>query len=222
MSAFTAIIVRDITLAFRAGGGALQAVTFFALTALVFSLAIGPDITLLSKLAGPVLWTGALLSTLVSLDRVFQADFEDGSLDVIFETSAVLEFSILAKVLAHWISTCLPLIIATPILGILLNLQPATYGPLVLSLLIGTPGLALLGAFAASLSVSLPRANVLVSIIVGPLYAPALIFGVGAAQAGSLTDSHFAPNLMLAGAVTLFSLIIAPFAAAAALRLNLS
>lgn len=222
MNAFAAIVVRDVTLAFRAGGGALQAVTFFALTAVVFSFAIGPDITLLTKLAGPILWTGALLSTLVSLDRVFQADYEDGSLDVIVETSAVLEVSVLAKVTAHWLSTCLPLIIATPLLAILLNLEPVAYAPLVLSLLVGTPALALLGAFAAALAVSMRRANVLVSIIVGPLYAPALIFGVGAAQAGALSEPHFAPNLMLAGAVTLFSLIIAPFGAAAALRANMS
>lgn len=221
MTSLAAIVTRDLRLAFRAGGGALQAVTFFALTIVLFALAIGPDLPLISKIAVPVLWTGALLSTQISLDRIYRADREDGSLDVLIETNDTLFLTALAKALAHWISTTLPLIIATPVLGILLNLDPALMAPLLLSLLIGTPGLSLIGSFAAALTVSLPRAHVLISIIVSPLYVPILIFGASAAIAGGAGDPQFSANMMLLAASTLFAAIISPLASAFALRSNM-
>lgn len=221
MKSISAIILRDLKLAFRAGGGSLQAVSFFAIVIVLFALAIGPDIPLISKIAAPLLWASALLSTLISLDQVYRADREDGSLDVIIATSDELMLTAAAKAAAHWLSTGVPLIIATPVLAILLNLEAAAYGPLLLSLLIGTPGLSLIGAFAAALTVSLPRASLLISIIVSPLYVPILIFGAGAASAGAAGDPQFAANLMLLGASTLFAAIFAPIASAAALRSNL-
>lgn len=221
MTSFSAIVARDLQLAFRSGGGALQAVTFFALTIVLFALAIGPDLPLISKIAAPVLWTGALLSTQISLDRIYRADREDGSLDVLIETSDILFLTALAKALAHWISTTLPLLVATPVLGILLNLESALTSPLLLSLLIGTPGLSLIGSFAAALTVSLPRAHVLISIIVSPLYVPILIFGAGAAIAGGEGDPQFGANMMLLAASTLFAAIISPLASAFALRSNM-
>lgn len=221
MTHFTAIVSRDLRLAFRVGGGALQSVTFFALTIVLFALAVGPDIPLISKIAAPVLWAGALLSTQISLDRIYRADREDGSLDVLIETSDVLVLTALAKALGHWMSTTLPLIAATPVLGVLLNLDPAMMTPLLLSLLIGTPGLSLIGSFAAALTVSLPRAHVLISIIVSPLYVPILIFGAGAAIAGGAGDPQYGSNLMLLAASTLFAAIISPLASAAALRSNM-
>lgn len=221
MRALSAIILRDLKLAFRADGGSMQAVSFFAIVIVLFALAIGPDIPLISKIASPLLWACALLSTVISLDQIYRADREDGSLDVIVATSEELVVTCVAKAAAHWLSTGLPLILATPALAILLNLEAGAYGPLILSLLIGTPGLSLIGAFAAALTVSLPRASLLISIIVSPLFVPILIFGSGAATAGAGGDPQFMSNLMLLGASTLFAAIFAPLASAAALRSNL-
>ncbi len=221
MRALSAIIARDLRLAFRAGGGSFQAVAFFSIVCVLFALAVGPDISLISRIAAPVLWTGALLATLISLDQVYRADREDGSLDVIVATSDELALTAAAKAAAHWLSTGLPLVIATPLLAILMNLEAKAYLPLLLSLLIGTPGLSLVGSFAAALTVALPRASLLISIIVSPLYVPILIFGAGAASAGAAGDPQFAANLKLLGAATLFAAVTAPLASAAALRSNL-
>lgn len=222
MSAFAAIVSRDMVLGFRAGGGALQTAIFFALTALIFALAIGPDADRLPAVAAPILWSGALLSALISLDRIFQADFEDGSLDVLVETSDLLEMTVLAKALAHWLSACLPLIVVSPALGILLNLPPEGYWPLIGSLAVGTPALSLIGAVAAALTLAMRRANILISMLAAPLYAPVLIFGVAAAEAGLRGDTSYAPAMLFLGASTLFSLIVAPLAAAAAIRFNMN
>jgi heme exporter protein B len=221
VSGFVAIVSRDVALALRAGGGSVQAALFFALAVLVFALAVGPDLKALAGLAAPVLWTAALLSTLVSLDRVFQADFEDGSLDVMVETVDLLELVVLAKAVAHWLTSALPLIIAAPVLALLLNLPPEGYGPLLLSLAIGTPALSLIGALGAALTLGMRRAGVLVSILVAPLYAPALIFGVGAAKGGLEGAPIYGPSLLLLGATTLFAAAIAPLAGAAAIRFNM-
>lgn len=221
MSALAAIIRRDIRLAFRAGGGALPAVAFFSIICVLFALAIGPNVQLISRLAPPILWTAALLSMQISLDQVYRADREDGSLDVIIETSELLALTAAAKAFAHWLATGLPLIAATPILGLILNLPTQALWPLVLSLLIGTPALSLIGSFAAALTLALPRANLLISIIVSPLYVPVLIFGAGAAAAGAAGDVQFWPNLQLLGASSIFAAIISPIASAAALRSNL-
>ena len=221
MRALSAIIARDLRLAFRAGGGSFQAVAFFSIVCVLFALAVGPDISLISRIAAPVLWTGALLATLISLDQVYRADREDGSLDVIVATSDELALTAAAKAAAHWLSTGLPLVIATPLLAILMNLEAKAYLPLLLSLLIGTPGLSLVGSFAAALTVALPRASLLISIIVSPLYVPILIFGAGAASAGAAGGPQFAANLKLLGAATLFAAVTAPLASAAALRSNL-
>lgn len=222
MSALMAIAGRDVALAFRAGGGALHAVIFFALAALVFAMAIGPDPTTLKDLAAPVLWAIALLSTLVSLDRMFQSDFEDGSLDAMVETADVLELSVLAKAIAHWLSSGFPVILAAPAVALLLNLPADGYLPLLISLVVGTPALSLLGAIGAAVAMGLRRASVLVAILSAPLYAPALIFGVGAAQAGAIDSPQFLPSVLFLAAITLFAALLGPIAGAAAIRLNLS
>ncbi len=221
MSAFAAVIVRDVTLAFRAGGGALQAVSFFALTIVLFALAVGPDLSLMSDIASPVLWAGALLATMISLEQIYRPDREDGSLDALVECGDSLVFIALAKALAHWISTGLLLVAAAPLLALLLNLEGSALAPLVISLLIGTVGLSLIGAFAGALAAALPRAGVLIAVIVSPLYAPILIFGSGAASAGAAGDPQYGANLMLLAASSLFAAIISPLASAAALRFNL-
>lgn len=222
MRGFFAIIARDVSLGFKAGGGALQTVLFFALTILVFSIAVGPDTSLLSRIAAPALWAAALLSALVSLDRIFQADFEDGSLDVLVETADLLELRVLAKAIAHWLSACLPLIAATPLLAVLLSLPLKGLSPLVLSLLIGTPALSLIGAISAAVTLSMRRAGVLVSILTTPLYAPTLIFGVSAATAGAEGAPDFVPSLLFLAAGTVFTFVLAPLAGAAAIRFNMS
>lgn len=221
MKGLAAIVRRDVALAFRAGGGALNAVAFFALTVVLFALAVGPDLALMRSIAAPVLWASVLLATLTSLDQIYRADREDGSLDVLVEASDSLVAAALAKSFAAWASTAAPLIIATPTLALLLNLPVSALGPTLVSLLIGTPGLALVGAFAAALAASLPRAGLLMAVIVSPLYAPFLIFGVAAAEAGAAGDPQFGPNLMLLGAASLFAALFSPLASAAALRSNL-
>lgn len=220
MNGLVATLTRDLRLAFRAGGGALNGVVFFALTVLIFALAVGPDRARLSAAAAPILWTAATLAAMLSFDRIFQSDFEDGSLDALLETSDMLSLVALAKAAAHWISTLLPLIAATPVLGLLLGLPAEAYAPLVVSLLVGTPALSLFGALASALALPLRRAAMLMTILTAPLLTPAIIFGVSAANAGAAGDPLFGPSLMILGAVTLFSCVALPLAAAAAIRFN--
>lgn len=222
MTELSAIYRRDVALAFRAGGGALQSVFFFGLAALLFALAIGPDPGAMSGLAAPILWAIALLAALISLDRMFEADFEDGSLDAIVETSDMLELSVMAKALAHWTTTSLPVIVSTPLIATLLNLPAEGYGPLVLSLLLGTPALSFLGAIGAGVAVGLRRAAILVSILSVPLFAPTLIFGVGAATAALEDGPAALPSFLFLASITLAGAIIGPIAAAAAIRFNMS
>ncbi|MEN3951942.1 heme exporter protein CcmB [Iodidimonas sp. SYSU 1G8] len=216
MSGFFAIVRRDLLIARRQGGGSLLAVGFFVIVAALFPFAIGADPMALRRVAPGVIWVAALLATLLSLDRLFQADFEDGSLDILALSPQPLFVTVLAKVLAHWLVVGLPLVIASPLLGVLLNLPPAAFPDLLLAVLIGTPALSLIGAIGAALTAGIRRGGVLVPLLVLPLYIPTLIFGVAASGAESGGEA-----LMLLGAVSLVSLVLAPVAAAAALRLAL-
>jgi heme exporter protein B len=218
MNAFSAILARDISLAFRAGGGGAQTALYFVLVAVLFAFAIGPDRAALSELASPVIWATALLAAMLSLDRIFQADYEDGTLDIIVATSDMLTTRVAAKIAAHWLSCAAPLLAAAPLVALLLNLSAERLGPLLLSLLVGTPALSCIGAVSAALTLPLRRAGVLVAILSAPLYAPTLIFGVAAASASEPSS----PALLLLGANALLAAAIAPIAAAAAIRFNLS
>lgn len=220
MKSFAALIVRDVNLAFRSGGGALQAIMFFALTIVIFALAAGPDRAKLAMLATPALWTGATLAAMFSFDRLFQEDQEDGSLDVMLETIDPLALAVVAKAFSHWLSMQLPLIAASPLLALLLNLPDEAFGPLILSLLAGTPALSLLGALASALALSLRRAAVLMTVLTAPLLTPVIIFGVASANAGAEGDPRFASILMILAAISLFTCVFAPLAAAAAIRFN--
>ena len=222
MSKFLAIIARDMRLAFRGGGGAAPACAFFAITVLLFAFGIGPDANRLSALAPAIIWASALLATQISLEQIYRPDFEDGSLDILVETNDMLVGIALAKACAHWLSTGAVLLLIAPVLGLVLNLPAQAFGPLMISLIIGAPGLSLIGSFASALTLTLPRAGALVVLIVSPLYAPFLIFGSGAANAGAIGDPLFASNLMFLGACSLFAAVISPLASAAALRSNLS
>ncbi|MEM7269387.1 MAG: heme exporter protein CcmB [Pseudomonadota bacterium] len=215
-----ALFRRDLKLAFRIGGGGLLAVAFFLIAVSLIPIGVTGAPELLTRVAGGVLWTSALLACLLSLDRLFQADFEDGSLDLILLAPAPIELSILAKAAAHWVTTGLPLTLVAPILAVTLNLSDGAYIPLILSLIIGAPALSLIGAVGAALTVGIRRGGLILSLLVLPLYLPTMILGARTVERATLSLDWTAP-LALQGAVTLFALAAAPFAAAAALRVNL-
>src|SRR5258708_18500266 len=182
LAAFRALLMRDMRLAFRAGGGASLAAAFFALVSALVPFGVGADLILLGRIAGGVLWVSAALAALLSLDRLFQADFEDGSLDVLALSPLSMESAATAKILAHWLTTGLPLVVLSPVLGLLLNLPAPGYGALVASLLIGTPALSGVGAIGAALTLSIRRGGLILSLIVLPLFTPGLIFGAPAVR----------------------------------------
>ncbi len=214
-----ALLLRDLALAFRLGGGGLMALGFFAIAGFLIPIGIGGT-EALGRVAGGVIWVSALLACLLSLDRLFQADFEDGSLDLILLAPPPLELSVLAKAAAHWLTTGAPLVALSPLLALTLDLAPAAWPALILSLLIGTPALSLVGAAGAALTVGVRRGGLLLSLLVLPLYLPTMILGARAVErAGTGLDPW--PALALSGAVTLVALAASPFAAAAALRVNL-
>lgn len=216
----TALLLRDLRLAFRAGGGFGLALAFFLIVTVLAPFAIGNDTAAMSKVAGGVLWLAALLACLLSLDRVFQIDFEDGSLDLLATSPIPLEGVVAIKALAHWLVTGLPLTMAAPILGVLLNLPDTAYLWLLISLLLGTPALSMIGAFGAALTVGLKRGGLLLSLLVLPLYVPTLIFGAEAVRRGTEGTETLTALFLLAG-LTLGAIALLPFAAAAAIRVNL-
>lgn len=213
-----ALLKRDLRLSARIGGGGLLAVIFFVIVVSMVPFGVGPEGALLSKIAAGMIWVGVVLSMLLSLDRLFQADYEDGTLDLLVLSPLPGGALVLAKCAAHWLTTGLPLIVATPILAILMQLPGGMLGPLLVALLVGTPALSLIGAIGAALTVGLRRGGLLLSLIVLPLQVPVLILGVSAAKAEAL----WSPSHMLLAALTLMTLIISPLASAAALRLNMT
>jgi heme exporter protein B len=221
VSPFVTLLSRDIRLAARSGGSAALALSFFALVATLVPLGVGADLRLLSRVAGGVLWVAAVLSALLSLDRLFQGDFEDGSLDLIALSPLPLELTALAKIAAHWLSTGLPLTLLSPLLALLFNLPGPATTILVVSLLIGTPAVSAIGAIGASLTLSLKRGGLILPLIVLPLLAPAVIFGAGAV-ALALDGLDGGGALSLLAAFAFAAVLLSPFAAAASVRLNLS
>jgi heme exporter protein B len=216
MTPLAALFRRELRIAGRAAGGAMGVVFLLALVILVpFSL--GPDLALLGRVGPAILWVGALLATLLGLDRLFQADLEDGSLDLLRLGKAPLELVILAKCAAHWLTSCVPLALASPLLGLLFAQEAGSLPGFCLSLLVGTPALTLIGAVGAAATVSLRRGGLLLSLLVMPLSVPVLIFGVAAADA-SRDAAGSGASLALLAATSLAALALAPFAAAAALR----
>jgi heme exporter protein B len=215
-----ALLLRDLRLAFRAGGGFGLGLAFFLLVAVLVPLGVGPEGAVLARIAPGILWVGALLACLLSLDRIFALDFEDGSLDLLATAPIPLEGVVAIKALAHWLVTGLPLVLVSPVLAVLLNLPGAGYPWLVLSLLLGTPALSVIGAFGAALTVGLKRGGLLLSLLVLPLYIPTLIFGAEVVARGAEGMALATPLLLLAG-ITAGSAALLPFAAAAAIRVNL-
>jgi heme exporter protein B len=218
VSPLTAILVRDMRLSVRVGGGALMGVLFFLIVVTMVPFAVGPDLAQLQRIGPAILWIGALLASLLTLDRLFAADHEDGSLDLLLMGHTPFELVVLAKAVAHWITTGLPLVIATPLLGLFLNLEPAAIGAVALTLLIGTPALTGIGVIGAALSVALRRGGLLLPVLVLPLTIPVLIFGVAASNAAIVGPVPFGAPFTILCALALMSLVVGPFAAAAALR----
>jgi heme exporter protein B len=218
MTAFLALLKRDMRLAVRVGGGALIGALFYLIVVVMMPFAIGPDLNLLGRIGPAILWLGALLASLLALDRLFATDNEDGSLDLLMMGAMPLELAVAAKGIAHWLTTALPLIVITPVLGLMLNVDLPAMGWVALTLVAGTPALTFIGLIGAALSVTLRRGGLLLAILVLPLTIPVLIFGVAAANAAIVGPAPFGPPFTILCALSLASLVLGPFAAAAALR----
>jgi len=215
-----ALLTRDLRLAIRAGGGFGLGLAFFLIVVVLVPFGVGPQGTLLARIAPGILWIGALLACLLSLDRIFALDWEDGSLDLLATAPLPMEGLVSVKALAHWLTTGLPLVLAAPGLGVLLNLPGPGYGWLVLSLALGTPALSVIGTFGAALTVGLKRGGLLLSLLVLPLYVPTLIFGAEVARRGADGLAVSTPLALLSG-ITCGTIALLPFASAAVLRVNL-
>jgi heme exporter protein B len=218
MNLIWALIRRDLVLSIRQGGGAGTALGFFLTVVVLLPIGLGPDQALLQKLAPGSLWIALLLSVLLSADRIFQQDYDDGSLDIMAMGPVPFELVALAKSIAHWLSTSLPLAFAAPILGFLLNLSPAAILPLFMAMAVGSIALSLLAAIGAAVTVGLRRGGLLVSLLVLPLYVPVLIFGVSASTGGLGGPDITTPSLLILAAIALACLVLSPIACAAALR----
>jgi heme exporter protein B len=215
-----ALFTRDLKLGVRAGGGALIGVLFFLAVVSVIPFAIGPNLKLLGQIGPAILWIGALLASLLGLDRLFQTEREDGSLDqfIIVGSRHMLALTAFIKCVAHWVTSGLPLVLAAPVLGILLNMEPIAIGATVLTLLVGTPAITFIGAVGAAVTVALPRGGLLLSVIILPLVVPVLIFGVAASYGAVTSDASFTFPLLMLSALTLFFAVLGPLAAALALQ----
>lgn len=215
-----ALLLRDLRLAVRAGGGFGLGLAFFLIVVVLVPFGVGPDQDVLSRVAPGILWVASLLAALLSLDRIFALDFEDGSLALLATSPLPLEGVAWMKALAHWLTTGLPLTVAAPALGFLLNLAPQAYSFLFLSMLIGTPALSMIGTFGGALTVGVRRGGLLLSLLVLPLYIPTLIFGAEAVRRGAAGLDPLAAMLLLGG-ITAGSFVLLPIATAAVLRINL-
>jgi heme exporter protein B len=216
--AFLALIARDLKLAARIGGSGALGLVFFLMFVTLVPFALGPDLNLLARIGPAILWLAAVLATLIGLDRLFQADEEDGSLDLLRSSTLPLELVVLAKVTAHWLATGLPLALSAPLFGLLVALTPAGMAATAATLLVGTPALTFVGAVGAALTSTIRRGGLIVAILVLPLMIPTLIFGVSAANAALGGTVSFATPLLMLTALSLAAAVIGTIGAAAALR----
>jgi len=218
MKALAGLLVRDMRLAVRLGGGAPVGVLFFLVVVTLIPFAVGPDLALLRRIGPAILWLGALLASLLALDRLFAADHEDGALDLLLMSRVPLELAVAVKALAHWVTTGLPLAVAAPVLALLLDLDPRAMAAVTVTLVVGTPALTFIGAVGAALAVTLRRGGLILAVLVLPLTIPVLIFGVAAANAAIVDAVPFGAPFTILCALALASFVLGPFAAAAALR----
>ncbi len=221
MTGFGALVARDLKLAFREGGALGTALGFYLVVVAMLPLSLGPDLNLLARIAGGILWVALLLAALLSLPRVLEADHEDGVLDVLATAPLPLELAVAAKCLAHWLSTGVPLVAMAPLLGLMLNLELGAYLLLVATMLAGTPAISFIGSIGAALTLKSRRGGLLIALLVLPLYIPTLIFGIAAMEAGLLGTGGFGPAFLILLAISLASLVLGPLAAAAAIRMQI-
>lgn len=221
MKAFLDLVRRDLRLAMREGGAISTAVAFYLIVVAILPLGLGPDLNLLARIAPGLLWVALLLAALLSVDRIFHDDWQDGSLELIALGTLPLELIAAAKALAHWISIGIPLTLAAPVLAMLLNLPAEAFGALLLTMITGTPAISFLGSIGAALTLGLKRGGLLLALLILPLYIPVLVFGVSAMNAVIIGPAPFLPSWLILCALTLATLVLAPLGAAAALRLNL-
>jgi len=217
MAAFIGLFRRDLRLALRQGGDTGLVLGFFVLAVVLFPLGVGPEPAVLQRIGAGIIWVAALLAALLSLDRLFQSDYQDGGLELLALSSLPLELAVLAKCAAHWVATGLPLAMISPFLAFLVDLDAEAIPTLTLGLLVGTPALSLIGSVAAALTLGARRQGALLSLLVLPLYVPPLVFGAGAVEA-SATGTGARAHLLILGALTLAALPLCPWASAAALR----
>src|SRR5262249_39517768 len=217
MAAFIGLFRCDLRLALRQGSDTGLVLGFFVLAVVLFPFGVGPEPAVLQRVGAGILWVAALLAALLSLDRLFEADYQDGGLELIVLSSFPLELAVLAKCAANWVATGLPLGLISPVLALFVDLDPAAIPTLLLSLLIGAPALSLIGSIAAALTLGARRQGVVLSILVLPLYVPPLVFGAGAVEA-SAAGTSARPHLLILAALTLAALGLCPWASAAALR----
>lgn len=216
--AFSALLARDLRLAGRVGGSGALSLVFFLMIVVLVPFALGPDLNLLSRIGPAILWLAAVLATLIGLDRLFQSDEEDGSLDLMTGAAVPLEIVVLAKVAAYWLTTGLPLALASPLFGLLVALSPEAMGATALTLALGTPALAFIGAVGAALTATIRRGGLILAIVVLPLMIPTLIFGVSATEAALGGTVPFTTPLSVLAALSLMAAVVGTLAAAAALR----
>lgn len=222
MSAFLALLKRDIRLSFREGGTIGIALGFNLIVVSILPLGLGPDMNLLNQIAPGALWVTLLLSLLLSLDRIFLNDYEEGTLELLLHGPLPLEFVAVAKALAHWLTVGVPLSLMTPVMGLLMNLSPEQFGILTLAALIGTPALSYIGAIGAALTLGLKRGGLLLPLLILPFFIPTLIFGVSTTTSYLFASGNFESSMALLAAISLSAIALAPFPIAWALRFNLN
>lgn len=220
MTAFSALLQRDMVMTWREGGAVGTALGFYVMVITLLPLGIGPDLNLLARIAPGLLWVALMLAALLSLGRLFESDLEDGSLDVLATSGLPLEAVAAVKCTAHWLGTALPLVLMAPVLGLLLNLPLDAYGPLMLSMLLGTPAVSFIGGIGAALTVRARRGGVLIALLMLPLFVPTLIFGIETVSSAVVDAGAFWPSFLILSAISMASVVLAPLATAAALRLQ--
>lgn len=218
MMAFRQLLARDLVLAWKEGGAVGITLGFFLVVVTMLPLSLGPDLNLLSRIAAGVLWVALLLAALLSLGRLFEGDLEDGTLDVLAMGPLSLEGVVAAKGFAHWLSTGLPLTVMAPLLGLLLNLPGEGYLILIATMLAGTPAVSFLGAVGAALTLRARRGGLLLALLMLPLFVPTLVFGIASVNAVTIEAGSALPPFLILVAISLAAIVLAPLAAAAALR----
>ncbi len=213
-----ALLTRDLKLAFRVGGGALTGVLFFLVVVTVVPFAVGPDLNLLAKIGPAILWIAALLASLLGLDRLFQQDREDGTLDLIIIQPHSMTATVFIKCLAHWLANGLPLILATPLFGLFMNMEATAIAAVFATLVVGTPAITFIGAVGAAVTVSLPRGGLLLAVLILPMVIPILIFGVSASYGAVEDPAPFTAPFLILCALNLFFAVLGPLTAGWVLR----